>query len=100
MEDIMISDIKGYIDGAVNAAADRIIASLAQPRLVKGVAAGIARPLGISIPTAYKLYNSGLFDEAVSKHDSRTGRKVILVDVYKVCEIAKRTDITLKINRL
>lgn len=89
-----VSELKDHFDASINAAADRIIAALAQPRLVKGVAAGIAKPLGISAPTAYALYKSGVLDEAVSRHDTKDGRQIILVDVNKVRELALKVDIT------
>lgn len=79
--------------------AEQIITELKGPELVKGVAAGIAKPLGVSVPTAYKLFNSGIFDDAVSRRDGGGGRQIILVDVNKVREIALRTNITVKINK-
>lgn len=96
-EDPIIDDLKTFIDNAITNAAERIIAELQPRKLVKGVAAGIAKPLGVSVPTAYKLYNSGIFDDAISRHD-RNGRQVILVDINKVREIALRTNITKNIK--
>lgn len=95
----LLQKIDGVVCQRMEEMSKQIISELKGPELVKGVAAGIARPLGISIPTAYKLYYKGIFDEAISRHDRNGGRQIILVDVNKVREIALRTNITVKINK-
>lgn len=94
--------VQKQISDQVRESENRIIKALTPRKIEKGIVNGIAKPLSCSRSFAYTLFQSGIFDEAVTTHDKGRGKgkeQCLFFDVEKVKDIALRENITAKLDR-
>lgn len=103
MEELMDA-LDSHIASHLSEAEKRIIEAVTPRKIVKGIVKGIAEPLNCSRSYAYTLFESGIFDEATSRHTKeKRGRgkeQALFFDVEKVKEIALRENITARLERM